>query len=86
MGLAAAGALFAFQMPFREYEGQEYNDFPLPADYKDKAEFVFGRLMYPQGDWGIFGWLYRFDGGRGAAPGPTIIRVPIAISCWRSAV
>ncbi len=60
-GLAIAGLLCAFQMPFREYAGQEYNDFPLPADYKDKTEFVFARLMYPQGTWGIFGWLYRFD-------------------------
>jgi hypothetical protein len=59
--LAAAGVLAAFQMPFREYEGMEYNNFPLPADYKNKGEFVFARLMYPQGDWGIFGWLYRYD-------------------------
>ena len=64
-GLAAAGVLCAFQLPFREYEGQEYNDFPLPSDYRDKAEFTFARLMYPQGDWGIFGWLYRFDWRRG---------------------
>ena len=64
-GLAAAGVLCAFQMPFREYAGQEYNDFPLPSDYQNKAEFVFARLMYPQGDWGIFGWLYRFDWRQG---------------------
>ena len=64
-GLAAAGVLCAFQMPFREYAGQEYNDFPLPSDYKEKSEFVFARLMYPQGDWGIFGWLYRFDWRQG---------------------
>ena len=51
-GLAAAGVLCAFQMPFREYAGQEYNDFPLPADYRDKTEFVFARLMYPQGNVG----------------------------------
>jgi hypothetical protein len=60
-GLATAGVLCAFQLPFREYAGQEYNDFPLPQDYRDKTEFVFARLMYPQGNWGIFGWLYRFD-------------------------
>jgi len=53
LGLAGTGVLCAF---------------PLPSDYKDKAEFVFARLMYPQGNWGIFGWLYRFDWreGRGA--------------------
>ena len=39
--------LFAFQKPFREYPGIEYNDFPLPADYADKTEFMFARLMYP---------------------------------------
>ncbi len=45
---ALVGTLFAFQRPFREYPGIEYNDFPLPADAADKAEFMFARLMYPQ--------------------------------------
>jgi hypothetical protein len=45
---ALAGTLFAFQLPFREYPGIEYNDFPLPPDAYDKAEFMFARLMYPQ--------------------------------------
>ena len=45
---ALAGTLFAFQLPFREYPGIEYNDFPLPADAYDKADFTFARLMYPQ--------------------------------------
>jgi Domain of unknown function (DUF4159) len=40
--------LFAFQKPFREYPGLEYNDFPLPKDFSQPAEFVFARLMYPQ--------------------------------------
>ena len=39
--------LFAFQKPFREYPGFEYENFPLPPDYQDKAEWVFARLMYP---------------------------------------
>ena len=43
-----AGALAAFQRLFREYPGIEYNDFPLPADYQEKTEYVFARLMYPQ--------------------------------------
>ncbi|HEY1242974.1 MAG TPA: DUF4159 domain-containing protein [Bryobacteraceae bacterium] len=34
-------------MPFREYPGVEYNDFPLPADSQQKTEFAFARLMYP---------------------------------------
>jgi hypothetical protein len=28
--LGVTAGLWAFQMPFREYPGQEYNDFPLP--------------------------------------------------------
>ena len=56
--LAITGA-WAFQKPFREYPGQEYNDFPLPPDYQSKAEFVFARLMYPDG-YGGFGFRRRF--------------------------
>jgi hypothetical protein len=59
---ALAGGLYAFQKPFREYISQEgYNNFPKPEDYRDETEFVFGRMMYPQGDWGIFGRLWRYD-------------------------
>ena len=47
-GLLLAGAMFAFQMPFRQYPGIEYDDFPLPPDASEKAEFMFARLMYPQ--------------------------------------
>jgi hypothetical protein len=43
------------QRPFREYPAWEYNDFPLPADYKVPGEWTFARLMYPsyhiQTDW-----------------------------------
>jgi len=39
-------ALFA-QDPFREYPAWEYNNFPLPADYKVPGEWTFARLMYP---------------------------------------
>ncbi len=46
-GLLVISALFAFQKPFREYPGLEYEKFPLPADYQDKTEWVFARLMYP---------------------------------------
>src|SRR6202163_4670527 len=41
------GSLHAFQRPFREYPGIEYNDFPLPSDWQSPAEFMFARLMYP---------------------------------------
>ena len=48
LGAAAlVSSLWAFQRPFREYPGIEYNDFPLPQDYQRSEEFVFARLMYP---------------------------------------
>ena len=40
-------SVYAFQKPFREYPGWEYDDFPLPPDYKEPGEWVFARLMYP---------------------------------------
>jgi len=40
-------ALYAFQRPFREYPGVEYEHFPLPPDYKEPGEWTFARLMYP---------------------------------------
>jgi hypothetical protein len=46
--LSSIGAVCAFQRPFREYPGVEYNDFPLPPDWRDHAEFAFARLMYPE--------------------------------------
>ena len=57
-GRAVAGTLLvltslvAFQRPFRQYPGREYEDFPLPPDYHDKAEWAFGRLMYPPAPYG----------------------------------
>jgi hypothetical protein len=47
------GVLGAFQRPFREFPAAEYNTFPLPPDRNGKAEFVFGRLMYPWNGWGF---------------------------------
>ena len=49
--VAVAGALFAFQRPFREFPGIEYRlgDIPLPADYSEKTEWAFARLMFPPG-------------------------------------
>jgi hypothetical protein len=45
--LTAITALFALQRPFREYPGTEYNNFPLPPDCREKTEWAFARLMYP---------------------------------------
>src|SRR5438270_12079628 len=44
--VAFMGVLYAFQMPFREYPGMEYNNFPKPADWEEKTEWAFARLMY----------------------------------------
>lgn len=60
--IAALSALYAFQKPFREYPGIEYNDFPLPSDYAEKTEWVFGRLMYPMAS-GSRGFGFRRYGG-----------------------
>ena len=66
---AVAGTLLVLtslvaQRPFRQYPGREYNDFPLPRDYQDKAEWVFARLMYPPAMYGGRGFgRGRFGGG-----------------------
>jgi hypothetical protein len=60
------GGLFAFQRPFREYEGREYENFPLPPDYQEKTEWAFARLMYPQyqggGGYGYYRGRGRYGG------------------------
>ncbi len=50
-GLACVGAIYAFQRPFREYQGMEYRigQIPLPDDYREPAEWAFARLMFPPG-------------------------------------
>jgi uncharacterized protein DUF4159 len=47
-GIVVLGALLAFQKPFREYPGIEYDNFPLPSDWQTPSEWAFARLMYPQ--------------------------------------
>ena len=47
MLVVVIGTAVAWQMPFREYPGVEYENFPLPKDYQEKTEWVFARLMYP---------------------------------------
>ena len=54
-GILSLGVLYALQLPFREYDGEEYNTFPLPDDYNEKTEFVFARLMYPPNPYSQFG-------------------------------
>ena len=69
VGLACLASLYAFQRPFREFPGREYEDFPVPPDWNEKTEWAFARLMYPtmpgvhgRGRFGRFGGN-RFGGG-----------------------
>jgi hypothetical protein len=60
LGAAGITTLFAFQKPFRQYPGIEYNNFPLPSDYQEKTEWAFARLMYPMATGGGgFGFGFR---------------------------
>ena len=43
--LVTLGSALAWQMPWREYPGQD--NIAIPADYQEKTEWVFARLMYP---------------------------------------
>ena len=49
VGIAALSAwsLLHAQRPFRQYEAIEYNDFPLPVDYRDLHEWTRARLRVP---------------------------------------
>src|ERR1700757_1154045 len=62
IGITALTALGAWERPFREYPGIEYNPFPLPPDYQEKTEWAFARLMYPQAYGYGGGFRYRRGG------------------------
>jgi hypothetical protein len=52
--LCLVGTALADPLPWREYRAAEYFDgeIPVPADYDEPAEWIFGRLMYPEEGWG----------------------------------
>jgi hypothetical protein len=58
--LACLTVAYAFQRPFKQYPGVEYETFELPANPTYTAEWTFARLMYPPG-WND-GYRGRFDG------------------------
>ena len=73
LGIAALTTLCAFQRPFREYPGLEYNNFPLPPDWNEKTEWAFARLMYPTAPGGRgFGRGFGRRGGDNWKAGGTI--------------
>src|ERR1022692_2742597 len=49
LGVAFLAALYAFQRPFRQFPGVEYENFEVPQDWNQPAEWAFARLMYPPG-------------------------------------
>ncbi len=53
-------AVYAFQLPFRQFPGVEYEGFALTPDWQEKTEFAFARLMFPPGE--NDGYRGRFDG------------------------
>jgi hypothetical protein len=59
-GILCLGILCAFQRPFRQFPGVEYENFELPLDWKVPGEFAFARLMFPPGP--NDGYAGRFDG------------------------
>jgi hypothetical protein len=59
--LLLLSGIYAFQRPWREYPGWEYENFPVPEDAREPAEWVFARLMYPPIDVGR-GWRRRGGG------------------------
>ena len=46
VGFVLLGVLYA-QRPFRQYQAEEYEDFPLPPDWNQKTEWTRARLRYP---------------------------------------
>lgn len=59
----ALSAAHAFQKPFRQYAGVEYSPgaLPMPPDWNVPGEFVFARLMFPNGG-PMDGYYPRFQG------------------------
>ena len=63
--LILMGIAYAVEAPpkaWRQFQGREYGDFPLPPDYAEKTEWQFARLMYPSGGGGRRG-RFGFRGG-----------------------
>jgi hypothetical protein len=46
------------QKPFKQYEANEYEDFPLPSDWDQKTEWTRARLLYPS----VYARYYRGGG------------------------
>src|SRR5579863_5203660 len=47
LGLVCFFGVLRAQKPFKEFPAIEYNDFPVPSDWEQKAEWTRARLRYP---------------------------------------
>jgi hypothetical protein len=61
LGLAILSGALAWQMPWREYPGQD--NIAIPPDFQEKTEWAFARLMYPPYPGQIHGRRPRGFGG-----------------------
>jgi hypothetical protein len=66
-GLSLLSALYAARKPWREFPGVEYEGYPVPPDYQEKAEWVFARLMYPPVSGYFGGFQFMGDWRQGAS-------------------
>ena len=46
-GAIAGWGVLQAQKPFKDYPGVEYENFPLPPDWQQPAEWTRARLRYP---------------------------------------
>jgi hypothetical protein len=58
--IAVLSTLYAFQRPFRQFPGVEYEEFELTPDWQQPGEWTFARLMFPPGE--NDGYRGRYDG------------------------
>ena len=65
-GLLTVWGVLRAQNAFQQWPAIEYDEFPLPSDYKEQAEWVRARLRYPD----IIGYPEKADSIRWGRPGP----------------
>ncbi len=62
--VALLAVAWAEKRPFRMYPSMEaYDEVELPDDWRNPAEFIFARLMYPQHPYARFGRPRSYGGG-----------------------
>ena len=59
--LLTLGSALAWQLPWREYPGQD--NIEVPSDYQERTEWMFARLMYPPYMGPLLGRGFRYYRG-----------------------